>query len=219
MALQRAVAERWKKVTGVTLVEAYGLTETSPAACINPLDLPDYNASIGLPIPSTEACVKDENSTILAIGEVGELCIRGPQVMKGYWQRPEETANTIDADGWLHTGDMAKMDENGFVYIVDRKKDMILVSGFNVYPNEVEDVLAMMPEVLEVAAIGVPDERTGELVKVVIVKKDQSLTEEKVKAYAKENLTAYKCPKIVEFRNELPKTNVGKILRRELRDA
>jgi len=219
MALQRAVAERWKKVTGVTLVEAYGLTETSPAACINPLDLPDYNASIGLPIPSTQACVKDEDGKILAVGEVGELCIRGPQVMKGYWQRPEDTANTIDTDGWLHTGDMAKMDDAGFVYIVDRKKDMILVSGFNVYPNEIEDVLAMMPEVLEVAAIGVPDEKSGELVKVVIVKKDQSLTEEQVKAYAKANLTAYKCPRIVEFRKELPKTNVGKILRRELRDA
>jgi len=219
MALQRAVAERWKKVTGVTLVEAYGLTETSPAACINPLDLPDYNASIGLPIPSTQACVKDEDGKILALGEVGELCIRGPQVMKGYWQRPEETANTIDTDGWLHTGDMAKMDEAGFVYIVDRKKDMILVSGFNVYPNEVEDVLAMMPEVMEVAAIGAPDERSGEVVKVVIVKKDPNLTEEQVKAYAKANLTAYKCPRIVEFRKELPKTNVGKILRRELRDT
>jgi len=219
MALQRAVAERWKKVTGVTLVEAYGLTETSPAACINPLDLPDYNASIGLPIPSTQACAKDEDGKILPIGEVGELCIRGPQVMKGYWQRPEETANTIDADGWLHTGDMAKMDDKGFVYIVDRKKDMILVSGFNVYPNEVEDVLAMMPEIMEVAAIGAPDERAGEVVKVVIVKKDPNLTEEQVKAYAKANLTGYKCPKIVEFRKELPKTNVGKILRRELRDA
>jgi len=219
MALQRAVAERWKKVTGVTLVEAYGLTETSPAACINPLDLPDYNASIGLPIPSTEACVKDEEGKILAVGEIGELCIRGPQVMQGYWQRPEDTANAIDPDGWLHTGDMARMDENGFVYIVDRKKDMILVSGFNVYPNEIEDVIAMMPEVLEVAAIGVPDEKSGELVKVVIVKKDPTLTEEQVKAYARENLTGYKCPRIVEFRKELPKTNVGKILRRELREA
>jgi len=219
MALQRAVAERWKKVTGVTLVEAYGLTETSPAACINPLDLPDYNASIGLPIPSTEACVKDEEGKILAIGEIGELCIRGPQVMQGYWQRPQDTANTIDPDGWLHTGDMARMDENGFVYIVDRKKDMILVSGFNVYPNEIEDVIAMMPEVLEVAAIGVPDEKSGELVKVVIVKKDPALTEEQVKTYARENLTGYKCPRIVEFRKELPKTNVGKILRRELRET
>ena len=219
MAVQRSVAERWKKVTGVTLVEAYGLTETSPAACINPMDLADYNGSIGLPVPSTEACVKDEDGRILATGEVGELCIRGPQVMKGYWNRPEETANAIDADGWLHTGDMAKMDEDGFFYIVDRKKDMILVSGFNVYPNEVEDVVAMMPGVLEVAAVGVPDERSGEAVKLVIVKKDPSLTAEQVKAHARENLTGYKQPKYVEFRDELPKTNVGKILRRELRDA
>ncbi|MBP6215933.1 MAG: long-chain fatty acid--CoA ligase [Luteimonas sp.] len=219
MAVQRAVAERWKQATGVTLVEAYGLTETSPAACINPMDLADYNGSIGLPIPSTEACVKDEDGNQLGVEEVGELCIRGPQVMKGYWNRPEETANAIDADGWLHTGDMARMDENGFFYIVDRKKDMILVSGFNVYPNEVEDVIAMMPGVLEVAAVGVADDKSGEAVKLVIVKKDPALTAEQVKAHARENLTGYKQPKHVEFRDELPKTNVGKILRRELRDA
>ncbi|KQY52837.1 long-chain fatty acid--CoA ligase [Lysobacter sp. Root494] len=219
MAVQRAVAERWKQITGVTLIEAYGLTETSPAACINPMDLKDYNGAIGLPIPSTDACVKDEDGRTLPVGEVGELCIKGPQVMRGYWQRPEETANVIDADGWLHTGDMAKMDERGYFYIVDRKKDMILVSGFNVYPNEVEDVIAMMPGVLEVAAVGVPDEKSGEAVKVVIVKKDPSLTAEQVKAHARENLTGYKQPKLVEFRNELPKTNVGKILRRELRDT
>jgi len=219
MAVQRAVAERWKKVTGVTLVEAYGLTETSPAACINPLTLRDYNGSIGLPIPSTDACIKDDNGTEMPQGEVGELCIRGPQVMKGYWQRPEETTQAIDADGWLHTGDMARMDEQGYFYIVDRKKDMILVSGFNVYPNEVEDVIAMMPGVLEVAAVGVPDERSGEVVKVVIVKKDPSLTAEQVKEHARANLTGYKHPRIVEFRKELPKTNVGKILRRELRDT
>ena len=218
MAVQRSVAERWKKTTGVTLVEAYGLTETSPAACINPMDLAEYNASIGLPVPSTDACIKDEDGRQLPVGEVGELCIRGPQVMRGYWQRPEDTASTIDADGWLHTGDMAKMDEKGFFYIVDRKKDMILVSGFNVYPNEVEDVIAMMPGVLEVAAIGVPDEKSGEAVKVVIVRKDPSLTAEQVKAHAREHLTGYKHPRIVEFRTELPKTNVGKILRRELRD-
>ena len=218
MAVQRAVAERWKQVTGVTLVEAYGLTETSPAACINPMDLAEYNGAIGLPVPSTDACLKDEDGHMLPVGEVGELCIKGPQVMKGYWQRPEETAKAIDADGWLHTGDMAKMDENGFFYIVDRKKDMILVSGFNVYPNEVEDVIAMMPGVLEVAAVGVPDEKSGEAVKVVIVKKDESLTAEQVKAHARENLTGYKQPRYVEFRKELPKTNVGKILRRELRD-
>ncbi|MBO9871944.1 MULTISPECIES: long-chain fatty acid--CoA ligase [Xanthomonas] len=219
MAVQRAVAERWKQVTGVTLVEAYGLTETSPAACINPLTLTEYNGAIGLPIPSTDACVKDDQGQILAHGEVGELCIRGPQVMKGYWRRPEETASAIDADGWLHTGDMARMDPQGFFYIVDRKKDMILVSGFNVYPNEVEDVIAMMPGVLEVAAVGVPDEKSGEAVKVVIVKKDPNLTADEVKAHARANLTGYKHPRIVEFRKELPKTNVGKILRRELRDA
>jgi len=218
MAVQRAVADRWKQVTKVPLIEAYGLTETSPAACINPLDLKDYNGAIGLPIPSTDACLKDEEGRTLATGEVGELCIKGPQVMKGYWQRPEETAKVIDGEGWLHTGDMAKMDERGYFYIVDRKKDMILVSGFNVYPNEVEDVIAMMPGVLEVAAVGVPDEKSGEAVKVVIVRKDPSLTVEQVKAHARENLTGYKHPKYVEFRTDLPKTNVGKILRRELRD-
>ena len=218
MAVQRAVAERWKKVTGVTLVEAYGLTETSPAACINPMDLAEYNGAIGQPVPSTDACIKDENGALVAMGDVGELCIKGPQVMKGYWQRPEETAAALDADGWLHTGDMARMDDKGFFYIVDRKKDMILVSGFNVYPNEIEDVIAMMPGVMEVAAVGVPDERSGEAVKVVIVKKDEGLTAEQVKAHARENLTGYKQPRIVEFRTELPKTNVGKILRRELRD-
>lgn len=219
MAVQRAVAERWKKATGCTLVEAYGLTETSPAACINPMTLEDFNGAIGLPIPSTEACIKDESGATLAVGEVGELCIRGPQVMKGYWNRPEETAKAIDADGWLHTGDMAKMDEQGFFYIVDRKKDMILVSGFNVYPNEIEDVIAQMPEVLEVAAVGVADEKSGEAVKVVIVKKDDSLTAEQVKAFCRNELTGYKQPRFVEFRTELPKTNVGKILRRELRES
>ena len=218
MAVQRAVAEKWKKVTGVTLVEAYGLTETSPAACINPLTLKDYNGAIGLPIPSTDACVKDDDGNILPHGEVGELCVKGPQVMKGYWQRPEETANVIDADGWLHTGDMARIEASGFVYIVDRKKDMILVSGFNVYPNEVEDVVAAMPGVLEVAAVGIPDERSGEAVKLFVVKKDPSLTAEQVKAYCREALTGYKQPRQIEFRTELPKSNVGKILRKELRE-
>ena len=218
MAVQRAVAEKWKKVTGVTLVEAYGLTETSPAACINPMNLHDYNGAIGLPVPSTDACLKDDDGNIMPVGEVGELCIKGPQVMKGYWQRPEETANVMDADGWLHTGDMAKMDENGFLYIVDRKKDMILVSGFNVYPNEVEDVIAGLEGVLEVAAIGVPDDKSGEAVKVFIVKKDPNLTAEQVKAYCRDNLTGYKQPRHIEFRTELPKTNVGKILRKELRE-
>ena len=219
MAVQRAVAERWKAVTGVTLVEAYGLTETSPACCMNPLDLPEFNGAIGLPIPSTDCCLKDEEGQMVAQGEVGELCVKGPQVMAGYWQRPEETAKVIDADGWLHTGDMAKMDAQGFFYVVDRKKDMILVSGFNVYPNEIEDVIAMMPGVLEVAAVGVPDEKSGEAVKVVIVRKDPQLTAEQIKAFCRENLTGYKLPKVVEFRDELPKSNVGKILRRELREV
>ena len=219
MAVQRAVAERWKKATGCTLIEAYGLTETSPAACMNPLDLPAFNGAIGLPISSTNACIKDDEGRILPVGEVGELCLKGPQVMRGYWQRPEETAKVIDADGWLHTGDMAKMDAAGYFYIVDRKKDMILVSGFNVYPNEIEDVIATMPGVLEVAAVGIPDEKSGEAVKVVIVRKDPALTAEQVKAFCKDNLTGYKHPKMVEFRTELPKTNVGKILRRELRES
>jgi len=218
MAVQKAVAERWKEITGVPLVEAYGLTETSPAACINPMNLQDYNESIGLPIPSTDACVRSEDNVTLPIGEAGELCIRGPQVMAGYWQRPEATANAIDSDGWLRTGDVAVMDENGYFKIVDRLKDMILVSGFNVYPNEIESVIAMMPEVAEVGAIGIPDEHSGEVVKVVISKKDDSLTEAAVKAHCKENLTGYKRPKVVQFIDELPKTNVGKILRRELRD-
>ena len=219
MAVQRAVAERWKKVTGTTLSEAYGLTETSPAVCMNPLDLPAFNGSIGLPVPGTEVCIQDEEGVLLPTGDVGELCVRGPQVMKGYWQRPEETAKVIDKNGWLHTGDMAKMDEKGFFFIVDRKKDMILVSGFNVYPNEIEDVIATHPGVLEVAAVGVPDEKSGEAVKVVVVKKDPALTAEAVKAHCKESLTGYKQPRYVEFRNELPKSNVGKILRRELRDS
>ena len=219
MAVQRAVAEKWKQVTGVTLVEAYGLTETSPAACINPMDLKDFNGAIGLPISSTQCCIKDDAGNILPQGEIGELCIKGPQVMLGYWQRPDETAKVIDAAGWLHTGDIAKMDEKGFFYIVDRKKDMILVSGFNVFPNEVEDVVAAMPGVLEVAAVGVPDEKSGEAVKLVVVRKDPNLTEDDIRHYCHEELTGYKRPKYIEFRNELPKTNVGKILRRELRES
>lgn len=218
MAVQRAVAERWKKVTGVPLIEAYGLTETSPAACINPMDLKEYNGAIGLPVPSTDICLKDDDGNLVPLGEVGELCVKGPQVMKGYWQRPEETVKVIDGDGWLHTGDMAKMDADGFFYIVDRKKDMILVSGFNVYPNEVEDVIAGLDGVLEVAAIGVPDEKSGEAVKVFVVRKDPALTEDRIKAYCRDNLTGYKQPRYIEFRTELPKTNVGKILRKELRN-
>lgn len=218
MAVQRAIAERWKKVTGCTLAEAYGLTETSPAACINPLDLAEYNGSIGLPVPSTDVTIRDDDNNVLPVGGVGELCVKGPQVMKGYWNRPDETAKVLSPDGWLRTGDIARMDEKGYFYIVDRKKDMILVSGFNVYPNEIEDVVALMPGVLEVAAVGVPDEKSGEAVKLVIVKKDPALTAEDVLRHCKANLTGYKLPRHVEFRTTLPKTNVGKILRRELRD-
>jgi long-chain acyl-CoA synthetase len=218
MAVQRAVAERWKKVTGCTVAEAYGLTETSPAACINPLDITDYNGSIGLPIPSTDVSIQDDDGKTLPMGESGELCVHGPQVMKGYWNRPDETAKVLSSDGWLRTGDIARIDEKGYVYIVDRKKDMILVSGFNVYPNEIEDVVAQLPGILEVAAVGVPDEKSGEAVKLVIVKKDPNLTEETIRAHCKANLTGYKLPRYIEFRDSLPKTNVGKILRRELRD-
>ena len=219
MAVQRAVAERWKQVTGVPLFEGYGMTESSPVATMNLPDLKDFTGSIGLPAPSTELSIQDDAGAHLALGEVGEICIRGPQVMKGYWQRPEETAKVLSADGWLRTGDMGKMDENGYFYIVDRKKDMILVSGFNVYPNEVEDVIATHPGVLEVAAVGVPDEKSGEAVKVVIVKKDPALTAEDIKAICRKELTGYKQPRFIEFRDALPKTNVGKILRRELRDS
>ena len=219
MAVQKAVAEQWKKVTGVPLIEAYGLTETSPAACINPVTLEEYNGFIGLPISSTDAAIVNDAGEFLPAGETGELCIRGPQVMKGYWQRPEATAEVLDGYGWLHTGDIAVMTENGYFKIVDRKKDMILVSGFNVYPNEIEDVLALHPKVLEVAAIGVPDEKSGEAVSLFVVRKDPSLTREEVIEFCKENLTGYKRPRYVEFMEELPKSNVGKILRRELRDA
>ncbi len=218
MAVQRAVADKWKQVTGCTLAEAYGLTETSPAVCINPPELSAFNGSIGLPVSSTDVCIKDDNGNMLPMGEIGELCVKGPQVMRGYWQRPQDTAQSIDADGWLHTGDIARMDEQGYFYIVDRKKDMILVSGFNVYPNEIEDVIAMMPGVLEVAAVGVPDEKSGEAVKVFVVKKDPALTVDQIKAFCRENMTGYKQPRHVEFRNDLPKSNVGKILRKELRD-
>ena len=218
MAVQRAVAERWKKMTGSTLAEAYGLTETSPAVCINPLDLAEYNGSIGLPVPSTDVAIWSEDGKALATGEVGELMVRGPQVMKGYWQRPEETASVLGADGWLHTGDVARMDENGYFYIVDRKKDMILVSGFNVYPNEVEDAVMEHPGVLEVAAVGVPDEHSGEVVKIFVVRKDPNLSADDLKQFCRQSLTGYKRPKFIEFRDSLPKSNVGKILRRVLRD-
>lgn len=216
-AVQRVVAEKWKIVTGTPLIEAYGLTESSPAATINPLDIKEYTGSIGLPISSTEIVIRNDEGGDVPLGERGELCIRGPQVMKGYYNRPDETANVLMADGFLKTGDVAVMDENGYVRIVDRKKDMILVSGFNVFPNEIEDVVIMHPGVLEVAAVGVPDEKSGEAVKIFVVKKDESLTAAQLIAHCRDNLTGYKVPGHVEFRTELPKTNVGKILRRELR--
>jgi long-chain acyl-CoA synthetase len=205
-------------VTGVPLIEAYGLTETSPAACINPLNLSDFNGSIGLPVPSTDLSIRDDEDRELGIGEVGEICIRGPQVMHGYWNRPDETAKVMTPDGYLRTGDIGIVDERGYTRIVDRKKDMILVSGFNVYPNEIEDVAALHPGVLEAAAVGVSDEKTGEAVKLVVVKKDPALTAEVLIAHCRQHLTSYKVPRRVEFRTELPKTNVGKILRRLLRE-
>jgi len=217
-AVQQAVAERWKQVTKVTLVEAYGLTETSPAAVINPLDLQDYNGCIGLPISSTDVQLRDDSGNEVGLGVPGEICIKGPQVMAGYWNRADETAKVIDKDGWLATGDVGTVDARGFFKIVDRKKDMVLVSGFNVYPNEIESVVAMLPGVLECAVIGVPDDKTGEAVKVCIVKKDPSLTEADVLAHCRAHLTGYKIPRHVAFRADLPKTNVGKILRRELRE-
>lgn len=217
MAVQRAVAEEWKKITGKPLVEAYGLTETSPAACINPMSLKEFNGFIGLPIPSTEVAIKDEQGKDLPFGEVGEICIRGPQVMQGYWNKPEETALVMTNDGYFRSGDLGIMTPEGYCRIVDRKKDMILVSGFNVYPNELEDVLVKHPKILEVAAVGVPDPRSGEVVKLFIVKKDKTLNENEVLAFCKENFTGYKVPKFIEFREDLPKSNVGKILRRELR--
>ncbi len=218
MAVQRSVAERWKQVTGKPLIEAYGLTETSPAVCINRLDLADYNGSIGLPVPSTVVTIRDDAGNELPLGSVGEICVSGPQVMPGYWQRPDETATVMTADGALRTGDVGRMDERGYVFVTDRKKDMILVSGFNVYPNEVEDVVMHHPGVREAAAIGVPDERSGEAVKLFVVRKDPQLDERAVIEYCRQNLTGYKVPKRVEFRDSLPKTNVGKILRRALRD-
>ncbi|WP_298013673.1 AMP-binding protein [uncultured Aquabacterium sp.] len=222
MALQRSIAERWKEVTGNAIVEGYGLTECSPIVTQAPVDIskpgPTFTGSIGVPVPSTEVRCRRDDGSWANLGEPGELCVRGPQVMKGYWNRPEATAEVIDADGWLATGDIAVMDEQGFLKIVDRKKDMILVSGFNVYPNEIEDVVAMHPDVKEVAAVGVPDEVAGERVKVIIVPRDPSLTKEAVIEHCRKYLTGYKIPRIVEFRDtELPKTPVGKILRRELR--
>lgn len=217
MAVQRGVAERWKELTGCSITEGYGLSETSPVATANRVNGADFTGTIGLPLSSTEIAIRDDDGNDLPLGEVGEICIKGPQVMAGYWNRPDETANVMTKDGFFKSGDMGFMDERGYTKIVDRKKDMILVSGFNVYPNELEEVVAQMPGVLEVAAIGVPDEHSGEVPKLFIVKKDQNLSEADVLSYCRNNLTGYKRPRQIEFRKDLPKTPVGKILRRELR--
>jgi long-chain acyl-CoA synthetase len=221
MATQKSVAERFKAVTGKPIIEGYGLTECSPIVSMNPVDLNnlhDYEGSIGLPAPSTQVRFRKDDGSWATIGEAGELCVKGPQVMKGYWNRPDETAKVFDEDGWLATGDIGVMDSRGFMRLIDRKKDMILVSGFNVYPNEIEDVIAMHPDVREVAAIGIPDAVQGERVKVFVVSRNPGLSAEQVIAHCRKNLTGYKVPKVVEFRSELPQTNVGKILRRALRD-
>jgi len=217
MAVQPAVASKWKEVTGTTLIEAYGLTETSPAVTINPMDLKEFNGCIGLPVPSTDVCIRDEDGRDLPPGSAGELCVRGPQVMKGYWNRPDETRQVMMPDGFLRTGDIAIMDAQGYCKIVDRKKDMILVSGFNVYPNEVESVAAMHPMVLEAAAVGFPSDATGEAVRLFVVKKSHKLTEAMLLEHMRQHLTPYKIPHEIVFRTDLPKTNVGKILRRALR--
>ena len=216
-AVQQAVADKWKKVTGVALTEGYGLSETSPGVCFSPLDKPDWNGSIGMPLPSTYVSLRDDDDKVVDIGKPGELCVKGPQVMRGYWNKPEENAKAFTPDGYLRTGDVAVMDDKGYFKIVDRKKDMILVSGFNVYPNEIENVVALHPGVMEVACIGVPDDKSGEAVKVFVVKKDPGLTVEALREHCKQNLTGYKVPKLIEFRESLPKSPVGKILRRELR--
>ena len=218
MAVQEAISRKWQEVTGDIIVQAYGLTETSPAAISNPLYLEKFTGSIGLPISSTEAQIVDDDGNEMTLGEIGEICIRGPQVMEGYWQNPEETKNVMLPGGWFRTGDVGRMDENGFFFIEDRKKDMILVSGFNVYPNEIEGVMVEMEGILEAAAIGIPDEKSGEVVKLYVVRNDPSVTEADVLKFCRDNLAGYKIPKQIEFRDELPKTNVGKILRRALRD-
>lgn len=218
-AVQKSVAEKWQKITGIPLIEGYGLTEASPVVSVSPLSLEAYNGSIGLPIPSTEVSIRDPEGNEVAEGEPGELCVKGPQVMAGYWNKPEENEKTFFPGGYLRTGDIARFDDKGYLYIVDRKKDMILVSGFNVYPNEIEDVVAQHPKVMEAACIGVPDEKSGETVKIFVVKKDDSLTEKEMIDYCREELTGYKVPKHVVFIEELPKSNVGKILRKDLRDS
>jgi long-chain acyl-CoA synthetase len=220
MAVQRVVAERWEQRTGVSIVEGYGLTETSPVVIANPIGAEAWTGAIGLPIPSTQATILDDAGGALPVGEIGEICVRGPQVTAGYWQRADETRKVFTEDGWLRTGDMGFMDQRGFFRLTDRKKDVIVVSGFKVFPNQIEDAVALHPGVAEVAAIGVPDERSGEAVKIVVVRKDPSLTEQALRDHCRQHLTGYKMPKIVEFRSEpLPKTNLGKILRRQLRDA
>ncbi len=219
MAVHRAVAEKWRRFTGRPIVEAYGLTEASPAITSNPLHIEEFTGSIGLPLPSTEIAIRDDAGNDLPVGEVGELCARGPQVMKGYWLRPDETAKVMTPDGFLRTGDMAMVDERGFIHLVDRKKDMIVVSGFKIWPNEIEDVVALHPAVLEVGAVGVPDPRSGEAVKIVVVRKDPELTAEALIEHCRKNLTRYKVPRHVEFRTVLPRTNIGKILRRALRET
>jgi long-chain acyl-CoA synthetase len=219
MAVTQGTARLWLDKTGCPICEGYGLSETSPSATCNPVDTTAYTGTIGLPMPSTELTLLDDDGAEVPQGSAGEIAIRGPQVMAGYWQRPDETAKVMTADGFFRTGDIGVMDERGYFKIVDRKKDMILVSGFNVYPNEVEDVLSQLPGVLECAAVGIPDEKAGEAVKVVIVKSNPALTEAEVRAWCEANLTGYKRPKLVEFRTDLPKTTVGKILRRELREA
>ena len=218
MAVQGAVAKLWLEKTGCPICEGYGLSETSPSASCNPVTATEYTGTIGVPLPSTWMKCIDDNGVEVPLGQAGEIAIKGPQVMAGYWQRPDETAKVMTADGYFKSGDIGVMDVRGYFKIVDRKKDMVLVSGFNVYPNEVEDVVALLPGVLECAVVGVPDEKTGEAVKLVIVRKDPSLTEDKVREYCRANLTGYKQPRVIEFRNDLPKTPVGKILRRELRD-
>jgi long-chain acyl-CoA synthetase len=218
MAVQADVANRWQQLTGVVITQGYGLTETSPVVSANRLDIEAFNGSVGIPFPSTDVLIIDETGRPVGTNEIGELCVKGPQVMLGYWQRPEETAKVFTADGWLRTGDIARMDEDGRIYIEDRKKDLIIVSGFNVYPNEVENVLTSHPGVLEAAVIGVPSAKSGEAVKAFVVRKDPTLDKESLKAFCKKNLTGYKMPHEIEFVDDLPKSNVGKVLRRELKD-
>jgi long-chain acyl-CoA synthetase len=219
MAVQKATAEKWLRVTGCPVVEGYGLSETSPVATSNRLDLTSFSGTIGLPVPSTEIAIRDDDGRDVPLGQPGEICIRGPQVMAGYWNRPDETAKVMTPDGYFKSGDVGVMDDSGYVRIVDRKKDMILVSGFNVYPNEIEQVVNLHPGVLECAAIGIPDDKSGEAVKLYVVRSDGTLSEDDLMRHCRDNFTAYKRPKYIEFRDELPKSNVGKILRRELRQS